>query len=169
MSYCIKNNENSSKNILNYLFLFDELLNNHQLETIEIFIICLKNVFYKNINLINDLNNSNDYISPSVEDENMRKYDILTSTQYWIKKIKEIDEIDNNILAQTMYFKVLKRLCLNAEGSGILKNQMEITKDLYKNHLIPLKFGIDNNNNKPYMVYQLNEKIMMIFLLKIHL
>ena len=52
----------------------------------------------------------------------------------------------------------LKRLCLNAEGSGILKNQMEITKDLYKNHLIPLKFGIDNNNNKPYMVYQLNEE-----------
>ena len=153
----IKNNEHSSKDILNYLFLFDELLKNHQLETIEIFIISLKNIFYKNFNLINNLNNSNDYISPSIEDENMRKYDILTSTQYWIKKIKEINEIDNNILAQTKYFKVLKRLCLNAEGGGILKNQMEITKDLYKNNLIPLKFGIDNNNNKPYMVFQLND------------
>ena len=161
----IKNNEHSSKNILNYLFLFDELLKNHQLETIEIFVICLKNIFYKNINQINNnMNYYNDYISPSLENENMKKFDILTSTQYWIKKIKEIDEINNNILAQIMYLKVLKRLCLNAEGSGILKNQMEITKDLYKNNYLILKFGIDHNNKKPYVIFNLIDDNIEFFI-----
>ena len=154
----IKNNKHASKNIFNYLFLFDELLNNHLLETIDIFVIFLKNTFSQNLNL-NQSNFlfSNNYVSPNEENENMEKYGIITSTQYWIKKLKDIDEINNNIIEQTIYLKVLKRLCLDADGSNILKSQMEITNDLYKNDLFPLKFGFDNNSYKPYVIFKIKE------------
>ena len=150
----IKNNKHCSKNILNFLYLFDELLINHQMETIEILVICFKNTFTNNLFAINNLKYSNDLISPAELDENLQKFNILTSTQYWSKKLKEIDEINKNILEQILYLKVLKRLCLNNDGKGILKSQLEITKDVYKNDFFPLKFGIDNNNNKPYVIFK---------------
>ena len=151
----IINNEYSSKNILSCLFLFDELLKNHKIEILEIFVICLKNIFSINLDSINNLYYFNDnYISPTESDENKRKFDILTSTLYWTKKLEEIDEINNNILQQILYLKVLKRLCINKDGSGNLKSQMEITKDLYQNDFLLLKFGIDNNNSKPYLMFK---------------
>jgi len=153
----IKKNDHTSKKIYNSLFLFDELLNNHQLDMIEIFVICLKNTFSENLDLIHSINYSTNYISPDEANENIRKYNILTSTEYWIKKLEDIDEINKNILEQTIYLKVLKRLCLNVDGFGILKNQMEITRDLYINDYLPLKFGIDNNNNKPYTIFRVSD------------
>ena len=160
----IKNNKESSKNIFHYLFLFDELLNNHLLETIEIFVIFLKNTFSQSFNQSNNINYSDNFVSPNEENENMRRYDILTSTQYWIKKIKEIDEINNNILEQIIFIKVLKRLCLDADGSRILRSQMEIANDLYRNDLHPLKFGIDNNSNKPYVIFNVKDSNDEFFL-----
>lgn len=153
----IKKNEHTSKKIYNSLFLFDELLNNHQLDMIEIFVICLKNTFSENLDIIHSINYSTNYISHDEANENIKKYNVLTSTEYWIKKLEDIDEINKNIPEQTIYLKVLKRLCLNVDGFGILKNQMEITRDLYKNDYLPLKFGIDNNNNKPYTIFRVSD------------
>ena len=150
----IKNNEHSSKNLLNFVYLFEELLINHQIDTIEILLICLKNSFSNNLFATNNLIDFNDLISSAEFNENIQKFNILTSIQYWSKKIKEIDEIKNNIFEQTLYLKVLKRLCLNNDGSGILKNQLEITKELYKKDFFPLKFGIDTNNNKPLVIFK---------------
>ena len=150
----IIHNSHSSKNIFNYLYLFDELLKYHLLETIEIFVICLKNTVSDSLNVSNYLNYSQEIISPNEANINIQKFNILTSTKYWIKKLKEIDEINNNILEQILYLKVLKRLCMNKDGTGNLKSQTEITKDLYKNDFFPLKFGIDINNNKPYVIFK---------------
>ena len=84
----IKNNSHSSKNIFNCLYLFDELLKNHHLETIEIFVICLKNTYTNSLNINNNLYNSyfsQEFVSPNESYINYQKFHVLTSTQHWIK------------------------------------------------------------------------------------
>ena len=72
---------------------------------------------------------------------------------FWQSKLVDIDETLNNLYEQTLYIKIITKLTLNDNGEEgeLFKNQMEIKLKLFDIDIIPLKFGIDENE-KPFVV-----------------
>ena len=71
---------------------------------------------------------------------------------FWQSKLVDIDESLNNLYEQTLYIKIITKLTLNDNGEEgeLFKNQMEIKLKLFDIDIIPLKFGIDENE-KPFV------------------
>ena len=125
----IDNNENSPKAIYFSINIINQLFDSHRLEIIQILIICLKQ---NNKNLI-------------IKNKFMQIY-------FWQSKLVDIDESLNNLYEQTLYIKIITKLTLNDNGEEgeLFKNQMEIKLKLFDIDIIPLKFGIDENE-KPFV------------------